>query len=60
MRNVYSPSSLADEWVVPSATFVTSGALRAFTLGAKLLRIPANAVEKFRCGIPYRTATRTI
>jgi excisionase family DNA binding protein len=49
---VFTPATLAQEWGCSERhvrNLVAAGQLRAFRLGSKLLRIPAEAVEEFAC-----------
>jgi excisionase family DNA binding protein len=49
-RRPYTPASLAAEWQCSAnhiRNLINNGELRAFRLGGKLLRIPADAVEEF-------------
>src|SRR5579872_2694452 len=48
----YTPASLADEWGCSAQhvrNLIDGGKLRAFRLGDKLLRIPADAKREFEC-----------
>ena len=50
--NAFTPATLAQRWGCSPAhvySLVKSGKLPAFRLGAKLLRIPTQAVEDFEC-----------
>ena len=54
----YSPATLAKLWSCSDQhvrNLVAAGKLRAFHLGGKLLRIPADAVEEFLCQNTVRT-----
>lgn len=52
--NPYTPESLAKRWGCSPRhirNLINRGMLPAFSLGAKLVRIPANVVEEFeKCG----------
>jgi excisionase family DNA binding protein len=50
MRSPYTPATLAAEWNCSEhhvRNLINRGELRAFRLGHKLFRIPAEAVEEF-------------
>ena len=52
MPNVYTPRMLAEEWSCSERhvrNLISRGELRAFRLGAKLLRISSDAVEDYLC-----------
>jgi excisionase family DNA binding protein len=50
--SIYTPATLAAEWQCSAQhvrNLIDNGELRAFRLGGKLLRIPAEAVTEFLC-----------
>jgi excisionase family DNA binding protein len=52
MSRIYTPAMLAREWECSERhirNLIAANELRAFRLGGKLLRIPADAVEDFKC-----------
>ncbi len=52
LPNVYSVQTLAREWGCSEShvrNLISSGDLRSFRLGGKLLRIRAAAVEEYEC-----------
>lgn len=49
-RRPYTPATLAAEWQCSAQhirNLIDNGELRAFRLGGKMFRIPADAVEEF-------------
>jgi len=51
-RALYTPDMLAERWHCSGKKvrlLILSGELRAFRLGERLIRIPADAVEEFEC-----------
>jgi len=52
MSGIFTPDTLAERWGCSGKKvrlLILSGELRAFRLGERLIRIPADAVEEFEC-----------
>ncbi len=52
MSALYTPDTLADRWGCSGKTvrlLIEAGKLRAFRVGERLIRIPAEAVEEYEC-----------